>query len=165
MILMKIKVLTIGVYGFDEAGFFQTLANAGVNTFCDIRARRGMRGSEYRFANSTYLQNRLQELGIRYFHFKNLAPTEAIRDVERENDKKLKIAKRKRTTLSEGYIQAFRSEVLSNFDAESLMKELGAETRTMAFFCVERDPQACHRLLVAQEFARQMGVEVEHLMP
>ena len=162
---MTTKVLTIGVYGFDESGFFQALKDAGVDTFCDVRARRGMRGSEYRFVNSTYLQNRLQELGIRYFHFKNLAPTETVRDIERENDKKLKIAKRKRTTLSEAYIQAYRREILSGFDAKALMMELGTDAHTIAFFCVERDPQACHRLLVAQEFAQQTGLEVEHIMP
>jgi len=162
---MTLKVMTIGVYSFDEARFFQALVDANVDTFCDIRARRGLRGSEYRFANSAYLQKKLQELGIRYFHFKNLAPTEAVRDIEREYDKQHNIPKRKRTTLSEGYIQAFRSEILAGFDAKALKTELGTDAQAVAFFCVERNPQACHRLLVAEEFARQLGLEMEHIMP
>ena len=36
---MKIKIITIGVYGFDETGFFDALCNAQVDTFCDIRMR------------------------------------------------------------------------------------------------------------------------------
>ncbi|MFN2179799.1 MAG: hypothetical protein ACK2UV_09955, partial [Candidatus Promineifilaceae bacterium] len=56
-------IVTIGVYGFDETTFFQALKDAGVDTFCDIRRRRGVRGSRYAFANSKRLQKRLAELG------------------------------------------------------------------------------------------------------
>ena len=49
---MKIKIVTIGVYGFDESGFFDALCQAEVDTFCDIRSRRGLRGATYAFANS-----------------------------------------------------------------------------------------------------------------
>lgn len=63
---MALKIVTIGAYGFLEEAFFGALQAAGVDTFCDIRARRGIRGSLYTFANSTVLQRRLGELGIRY---------------------------------------------------------------------------------------------------
>jgi len=36
-----------------------------VDTFCDIRARRGVRGSEYAFANHQRLAARLAERNIR----------------------------------------------------------------------------------------------------
>ena len=58
------KLITIGVYGFDEESFFQALLAAGVDVFCDIRQRRGVRGATYAFANSQRLQRRLAELGI-----------------------------------------------------------------------------------------------------
>ena len=41
-----LELLTIGVYGFDPGGFFGALSAAGVDTFCDVRSRRGVRGSE-----------------------------------------------------------------------------------------------------------------------
>ena len=63
---MGLKVVTIGVYGFDEEHFFQALTDARVDTFCDIRQRRNVRGAQYAFANSKRLQRRLGELGIRY---------------------------------------------------------------------------------------------------
>jgi hypothetical protein len=35
------KFVTLGVYGFTAEAFFQALQRAGVDTFCDIRWRRG----------------------------------------------------------------------------------------------------------------------------
>ena len=75
---MKPKIVTIGVYGFDEAGFFRALQEARVDTFCDIRDRRGVRGSTYAFVNSQRLQTRLTNLGICYLHRKDLAPSKAV---------------------------------------------------------------------------------------
>ena len=86
---MKPKIVTIGVYGFDESSFFEALREADVDTFCDIRARRGLRGATYAFANSQRLQERLAELGIRYIHRKDLAPTRAARDRQAQTDKVL----------------------------------------------------------------------------
>ena len=37
-------IVTIGVYGFTEVDFFHALRQAGVDTFVDIRGRRGVRG-------------------------------------------------------------------------------------------------------------------------
>ncbi len=76
---MKPKIVTIGVYGFDQESFFQALLDAKVDTFCDIRMRRGMRGSKYAFVNSSSLQKRLGELDIQYLHLKDLAPDHEIR--------------------------------------------------------------------------------------
>ncbi len=77
---MSQKIVTIGVYGFNKERFFQALLDANVDMFCDIRLRRGMRGSEYTFVNSQRLQEMLKELGIRYIYAKELAPSKAVRD-------------------------------------------------------------------------------------
>jgi hypothetical protein len=34
-----------------------------------------------------------------------------------------------------------------------------------ALFCVERDPEACHRSLIAERMAARHGVDVVHLRP
>ena len=31
-----LRIITIGVFGFDEESFFAALTGAGVDTFCDI---------------------------------------------------------------------------------------------------------------------------------
>ena len=93
------RLVTIGVYGFEEEEFFQALRSAGVELFCDIRQRRGVRGSRYAFANSQRLQSRLAEIGIRYLHVKELAPAKDLRQTQYAADKSQKTAKRQRTQL------------------------------------------------------------------
>ena len=95
------QIVTIGVYGFTEADFFAALRQAGVDTFCDIRWRRGVRGATYAFANSRRLQARLTEMGIRYFHCRTLAPSQDVRARQAAADQAGHIPKRTRTRLSE----------------------------------------------------------------
>jgi uncharacterized protein (DUF488 family) len=161
------KFITIGVYGFSEAAFFETLQQAGVDTFCDIRWRRGVRGAEYAFANSARLQKRLAELGIRYLRFGDLAPSPAVRQRQAEADKAQRIAKRKRAALSEVFIAAYRQERLSALDSRKFIEQLGTEARTVALFCVEREPAACHRSLLAERLQQDLGAQCEviHLTP
>lgn len=162
---MKPKLVTIGVYGFDRERFFQALLDARVDTFCDIRRRRGMRGSTYAFVNSSSLQERLGELGIRYLHFKNLAPSHELRAEQKREDEKLGIAKRTRTTLEPAFIQAYEHECLSAFNSLEFIEQLGEDAQVIGLFCVEREPQACHRSLAAKRIARDLELHVEHIMP
>ncbi len=162
---MKPKIVTIGVYGFDEDSFFDALRQAQVDTFCDIRSRRGVRGSTYAFANSLRLQARLAELGIRYLYRKDLAPTQAVRDKQVAADKAMKTAKRKRIALGEAFITAYCTECLTGFDPDSLLDDLEENTQVVALFCVEKAPEACHRSLVADKLAKELKLEVEDIVP
>ena len=162
---MKIKIVTIGVYGFDESSFFDALCKAEVDTFCDIRSRRGVRGATYAFANSVRLQARLTELGIRYIYRKDLGPTKAVRDKQAAADKAAKTAKRKRTALGEAFIDAYHTECLAEFEPQSLIDELESDAKIVALFCVETTPEACHRSLVADKLAKTLNLEVEDILP
>ena len=162
---MKIKIVTIGVYGFDEDSFFNALCKAEVDTFCDIRSRRGVRGATYAFANSKRLQARLAELDIRYIHRKDLGPTKVVREKQAAADKATKTAKRKRTELGEAFIKAYYTECLTAFDPQSLIEELESDAQIVALFCVETAPEACHRSLVADKLAKTFNLEVEDILP
>ena len=162
---MKIKIITIGAYGFDESRFFQALCKAEVDTFCDLRSRRGVRGATYAFANSIRLQSRLAELGIRYIHRKDLGPTKSVRDKQAAADKATKTAKRKRTALGEAFIEAYRTECLAAFEPQSLLDDLESDAKVVALFCVEAAPEACHRSLVADQLAKTFNWEVENILP
>jgi uncharacterized protein (DUF488 family) len=162
---MPLKLVTIGVYGFDEASFFAALQKAGVDVFCDIRQRRGVRGSAYAFANSQRLQKRLAELNIRYLHRHDLAPTTAVRQRQKDADAMNATAKRGRSTLDAAFIAAYEEEILAGFDPQALLDELGEDARAVAFFCVEREPAACHRSLVAEKLHQELDLEVVHLLP
>lgn len=159
------KLVTIGVYGFDEAGFFHALRQAGVDVFIDIRQRRGVRGSQYAFANRARLQVRLQELGIAYLHLKALAPPPEIRQIQKDVDHIQGIRKSERAGLSPGFARAYQEQVLDLFDPQAFFSPLPPESRTLALFCVERQPSACHRSLLAQYLSTRYGFSVEDLLP
>jgi uncharacterized protein (DUF488 family) len=156
-------LVTIGVYGSDEASFFGALQQAGVDTFVDVRARRGVRGAAYAFANSQRLQARLAELGIRYVHRPDLAPSPEARGQQYAVDKTNRTAKRQRTVLDPAFAAAYRQERLAGFDSRQFVAGLGPEARVVALFCVEREPAACHRSLLATRLRRDLGLAVRHL--
>ena len=161
----QIKLVTIGVYGFDEAGFFSALLKAGVDTFVDIRYRRGMRGSKYAFANSAALRRKLNALGIRYLHVKDLGAPPELRQVQNLADQAEGVLKRERATLSPAFIRAYEEKVLSRFDPEVFLNQLPPESATLALFCVEGAPAACHRSLVAGYLSKHYGFQVEDIVP
>ena len=159
------KFVTIGVYGSDEVTFFGALQQAQVDTFCDIRWRRGMRGKEYAFVNSKRLQKRLGELGIRYLHMRDVAPEPELRKGQDKADKAEGTAKRKRTALGEVFVEGYRRERLTDFDGRKFIEQFGPDAKVVALFCVEREPAACHRSLLAERLQKDAGVDVEHLIP
>ena len=156
-------VLTIGAFGWSDAGFFAALQKAHVGLFCDIRRRRGVRGAEYAFVNSARLQARLAELGIPYIHRLDLAPSEHVRRVQADADAREGIAKRSRSRLGDAFVAAYATEHLASFDARAFLAET-AGTRPVCLFCVEREPAACHRSLLASVL-EDAGAVVEHLVP
>jgi uncharacterized protein (DUF488 family) len=159
------RIVTIGAYGFTADRFFAALREAGVDTFLDIRQRRGVRGSEYAFANRARLEAALAEIGIRYVHEIGLAPTAAIRTAQYAVDDANKVAKRQRETLSPEVRSAYTRDILEPFDLRGMIDALRGETRVIALFCVERAPEACHRHLVADAMARLTGLPVRDLVP
>jgi len=158
------RVVTIGVYGFTSARFLSALERAGVDALLDVRQRRGVRGSEYAWANSQRLQVALERDGIAYRHIKQLAPTSEIRAAQYTADAAAGEGKRTRTALSDGFKHAYVDQVLNAADLAALLSGLG-ESDTVALLCVERDPQACHRSLISERLSEEYGVPVEHLLP
>ncbi len=157
-----LKMMTIGVYGFDGASFLQSLQRAGVCQLLDVRQRRGVRGPQYAWANSRRLQAALADVGIAYAHHPELAPTTELRELQYAEDDRLGVGKRSRRELAAAYTRRYIREILNRADLAPIV--LAVETGgPAALFCVERDPEACHRSLIAQRLAEQYGVTFEHL--
>jgi uncharacterized protein (DUF488 family) len=159
------KLVTLGVYGLTVDAFFRAVQKVKADTFCDIRGRRGVRGQEYAFANSARLQQRLRELGIRYLHFPELAPSAGLRERQATADKAHGIARRKRAALDEEFISGYEKECLAGFDSRKFVEQLGPAARVVVLFCVERQPEACHRSLLAARLQQDLGVKIAHLVP
>lgn len=161
---MTMEIFTIGVYHSTEEQFFGKIADNGIDTFIDIRQRRGLRGREYSFANSTYLQRRLREMGVRYIHIKELAPTTEIRMRQKADDMRLGERKRDRNQLGEAFKRGYEELILSRFDFDTFISQLGAAgAERIVLMCVEERASACHRSLVAAELRRRYNMRIINL--
>jgi len=158
------ELATIGVYGFTAETFLSALRDAGVRLLVDVRQRRGVRGAEYSWANSRRLQSALAEAGIEYRHRRDLAPTTELRRLQYREDARQGVGKRSRIELAPEYRERYTREILDQVDLGSLVAELPADAAS-ALLCVERDPEACHRSLIAERLASEHGLAVAHLRP
>jgi uncharacterized protein (DUF488 family) len=158
------RVVTIGVYEFSVDVFLDALRRADVRVLLDVRQRRGVRGSEYSWANAKRLQAALAEAGIAYEHHPELAPTTELRQLQYAQDDRQGVGKRSRAELAPQYRNRYIAEILDQADLEAVAASL-PEAGAGALFCVERDPEACHRSLVAERLEAEHGVAVTHLRP
>jgi uncharacterized protein (DUF488 family) len=159
-----VKFFTIGVYGTTKKSFFDAIQEHKITHFCDIRQRRGMRGHLYSYANATALQSELDRMKVEYLHLTELAPTQSIREMQLKADKKLGITGTSRESISEDFATAYRKHILSKFDLDQFLSAFPKNARA-ALFCVEHEPKACHRSLVAQEIAVRMKSKVDDITP
>jgi uncharacterized protein (DUF488 family) len=157
-------IATVGVYGSTLERFLDALRAADVRQVLDVRQRRGVRGSEYAWANAQRLQATLADAEIEYRHEKQLAPTTELRQLQYREDDRLGVGKRSRSVLAAAYAEGYAREVLGGVELEPLVAALPVEG-IAALLCVERDPEACHRSLVAERLAAEFGLAVTHLRP
>ena len=123
-----------------------------------------MRGARYAWANARRLQDTLAEAGIAYRHHPELAPTTELRRLQYAADDHNRVGKRSRAILDPAYVAGYVREILDRADLDALVAELPADTTT-ALLCVEADPEACHRSLIADRLALRHGVRIGHIRP
>jgi uncharacterized protein (DUF488 family) len=150
------------VYGSTREEFLAALTSADVRLLIDVRQRRGVRGPEYAWANSRRLQAALEEAGVEYRHHPELAPTTELRKLQYAEDDRRGVGKRSRTELAPAYRERYLAEILDKADLSALAGSLPSEGAG-ALICVERDPEACHRSLIADRLAAEHGIDVTHL--
>ncbi len=158
------EALTIGVYGWTHETFLAALDEAGAGQLLDIRRRRGVRGAEYAWANAARLQDALADAGIVYCHRIELAPTTDLLRLQHAEDDRRGIGRRARARLAPEYRRRYVEEILDRVDLAALVADLPAED-AVALMCVERDPEACHRSIVAERIERELAIPVRHLHP
>jgi uncharacterized protein (DUF488 family) len=158
------EFFTIGVYNSTEKEFFDKLTKNNIDTFCDIRQRRGVRGAKYSFVNSNRLQQKLNELEIKYGYVPELAPTSEIRGLQKEIDIEKGELKRERHELGKVFVIEYKNKILKNFDFETFIEKLDqVGANRVALFCVEEFPEACHRSIVTDRLTDKYNYKVTHL--
>ena len=129
-----------------------------------MRQRRGVRGREYAWSNARRLQAALAEAGIGYRHHRELAPTTELRRLQHREDDRLGVGKRSRAGLAPEYRERYLREILGKVDLGPIVTRLPADAAA-ALLCVERDPEACHRSLIAERLSAEFGLQIRHLRP
>ncbi|MCJ2128800.1 DUF488 family protein [Methylobacterium sp. E-045] len=131
------KVLfTIGYEGLDSERFVTTLTDAGVATLADVRA---VANSRKRGFSKNALRTSLEEAGLAYAHVRELGTPKAGREAARAHDAAL-------------MRRIYCEEVLDTADgglALDALCELAARAPT-CLLCFERDPERCHRRVLAE---------------
>jgi uncharacterized protein (DUF488 family) len=158
------RVYTIGVYVWDLDTFLEALVAADVRVLLDVRQRRGVRGREYAWANAVRLQHALAAAQIGYRHHRELAPTTELRQLQYADDARRGVGKRSRVELAPAYRERYTREILDRVDLAVIVAQLPLDGAG-ALFCVEADPEACHRSIVAERLVSEQAVVVNHLRP
>jgi uncharacterized protein (DUF488 family) len=158
------EFFTIGVYHSTAKEFFDKLIKNKIDTFCDIRQRRGVRGAKYAFANSNKLQDKLSSLGIKYVYVPELAPTTEIRELQYKIDDEKGERKSERTQLGKEFVAEYKKAIMDNFDFKQFFEDLkSVAAKRITFFCVEEHAEACHRSIVTNKLANTYKYKITHL--
>jgi uncharacterized protein (DUF488 family) len=155
---------TIGVYGFTAEIFVATLRACDARVLIDVRQRRGVRGSAYAWANSRRLQALVADANIAYRHHRELAPTTELRQLQYREDARTGVGKRSRVRLADSYRDRYTREILDRVDLAAFVASLAPEGASV-LLCVERDPDACHRSIIAERIHDRYDVPLVHLLP
>jgi uncharacterized protein (DUF488 family) len=127
-------IYTIGYEGTDIERFVQTLKAVDIRVLADVRAVALSRKKGF---SKTALRNRLAEEGIEYLHFMELGDPKPGREAARAGKFDL-------------FRKIYGKHLVSPPAQEALVDlKLVAENRATCLLCFEREPNVCHRSIVA----------------
>ena len=131
-------IYTIGYEGTDIDRFVATLKVVGVKRVADVRAVALSRKKGF---SKKALSARLKAEGIEYLHFIELGDPKPGREAARA-----------------GLFTEFRAIYSAHLDAEDVQSSLQklvicASEKPTCLLCFERDPQTCHRSILAEELS------------
>lgn len=134
-------VYTIGYEGTDIERFIATLKAVGIRRLADVRALALSRKKGF---SKRKLAERLEAEGIEYLHFQKLGDPKPGRDAARA-----------------GQYEIFRDIYCAHLDsaeAQKCLTELVTATseEPTCLLCFERDPETCHRSIVARELGMRV---------
>lgn len=141
-------ICTIGYAGTSIAAFIRTLREAGIELVLDIRAAPVSRKKAF---SKHQLAAHLAEVGIAYRHLRGLGTPKRGRDAAQAGD-----------------VASFERIFLEHMGEPEALLDLGeavglAAAQPICLLCLERKPEHCHRLIVANRMAEQTRQDIRHL--
>ncbi|MFQ5868560.1 MAG: DUF488 family protein [Candidatus Zixiibacteriota bacterium] len=146
----KSMIFTIGYQGYSLSELVNTLKKRGIDTLVDVRYDAYSKRPEFCKGR---LRSAIQEARIEYIHRPELGtPTQL----------------RKKITDARSGQEVFRLyfERISkvNYRYVEAVAELASQRR-VALMCMEKEPERCHRKILADFLSRKFRFEVVHLAP
>ena len=141
-------ICTIGYEGGTVDAFLRTLREAGVELVLDIRAAPVSRKKGF---SKNQLAAHLADAGIGYRQLRGLGTPKRGREAARGGD-----------------IESFERIFREHMEEPEALLDLGeaitlAQEKPICLLCLERDPEHCHRMIVANRMAGETGQELRHL--
>ena len=141
-------ICTIGYEGGTVDAFLRTLREAGVELVLDIRAAPVSRKKGF---SKNQLAAHLADAGIGYRQLRGLGTPKSGREAARGGD-------------IESFERIFREHMEEPEALLDLCEAIAlAESQPVCLLCLERDPEHCHRMIVAKRMAGETGQELRHL--
>jgi uncharacterized protein (DUF488 family) len=141
-------VFTVGYEGTDIDRFIRTLNLVGIERLADVRAVAVSRKAGF---SKTKLASRLAKEGIEYSHFVALGDPKPGREAARAGQ-------------YERFRAIYGAHLETSAARESLRQLLHfALAAPTCLLCFERDPETCHRSVVAQELIEETGYDIFNL--
>ena len=148
---MPPPLFTIGYQEAAQAAVVAALREAGVELLVDVRAVTASRRPGF---SKRQLAAGLAEAGIDYLHLRALGTPAAGRHAARTGDY--------------AGLKRIYDVQLATPEAQAELADLAgivARGRRACLLCFERQPEHCHRHIVADRLAEELGCAVRHLLP
>ena len=145
-------LFTIGYEKLDQKQFIAYLSNHGVEVVADIRKLPASRKKGF---SKTVLRETLSSKGIDYINYRDLGAPKELRD-ELYNSGNY-----------DRFFRKYENNISDKTDHLAEILSLINHGRNVALLCFERNPQKCHRKVVADELKKldDNGLKVEHIVP
>ena len=143
-------LFTIGYEGIDQRQFLSWLQGHNIDVVADVR---NLPLSRKKGFSKTALSSLLEENNIEYINFRELGAPKELRSflIETKDYKK--------------FFEKYKNSISRNLDHVDAILELVNEGKKVALLCYEKDPETCHRKIVANEVKKRdgNGLNIKHL--
>lgn len=142
-------IYTIGFEGKSDEEFIFNLTENDIGLIVDVRLNN--RSAKDGYASYPAIMNLLEQASIKYINDRMLAPDGQIRQGYTEHKDWKEYSCRFHELMGKRNIYSYINRTYQN------------QETTICLLCKEKDPDQCHRSLVAQYFSLVLDAKVVHL--
>lgn len=144
------EIYTIGYEGIDQDQFLSWLHHYGITIVADVRKIPLSRKKGF---SKKHLASLLTQQGIEYINFQRLgAPKELRTELKSTGD-------------YDRFFRSYKKTLSNHIDQLGEILSLINDGKKITLLCFEKDPQRCHRMVIAKEILKMDGdgLKVKHL--